>query len=55
MLAFQPASFGILGSLIFDYEKGNQCLELQLDHSGPEGYQYGDHALQIRGVSNLQQ
>jgi hypothetical protein len=36
-------------------EKETQCLELYLDHPGPEGYKYGDLALQVGGISNSRQ
>jgi hypothetical protein len=34
-------------------EKGTRCLEVQLGHSVPEGYKYGDLVLKVGAVSNL--
>jgi hypothetical protein len=34
-------------------EKGTQCLGVQLGHPVPQGYKYGDLAVQVKGVSNL--
>jgi hypothetical protein len=33
--------------------KGTQCPRVYLDHSVPEGYKYGDLALQVGGVSRI--
>jgi hypothetical protein len=33
--------------------KGTQCMGIQLGHTAPGGYKYGDLALQVAGVSNL--
>jgi hypothetical protein len=36
-------------------KNGTQCLGVQLGHPVPEGYKYGDLALQVAGLSNMRQ